>query len=227
MEIKGSVVKKQENTENTRQERRAARRKAEILEAAAKVFAEKGFHRTTTKDIAEAADIAEGTIYNYFENKDDLLISLIDWLADLDYRRETYEQSLDKDFRQAFQDLLAERISLTSKRNTLFLAILPEIFVTPHLRNLYKEQVMAPGVRDLEKHLRERIERNQIEPVDVSLVVRVLGALGLGFELLAMMDDVETQALWNDTPRLVELLTKVTFDGLLKVPPSDSASEGN
>ncbi len=46
-----------------------AARRNQILDAAAKVFAEKGFHPTTIKDIAAEAGIAHGTIYNYFENK--------------------------------------------------------------------------------------------------------------------------------------------------------------
>jgi AcrR family transcriptional regulator len=44
-------------------------RRNQILDAATKVFAEKGFHPTTIKDIAREAGIADGTIYNYFENK--------------------------------------------------------------------------------------------------------------------------------------------------------------
>ena len=54
----------------SRRERRIANRRTLILEAAARLFAEKGFHRTTTRDIAEAADVSEGTLYNYFENKE-------------------------------------------------------------------------------------------------------------------------------------------------------------
>ncbi len=48
-------------------------RQTQILAAAMKVFAKKGFERATIKDIAKEADIAEGSIYNYFKGKDDLL----------------------------------------------------------------------------------------------------------------------------------------------------------
>ena len=53
-------------------------RRAEILEAAAAVFGEKGFQRATMKDIAARAGIVPGTIYLYFRNKDDLLISIFE-----------------------------------------------------------------------------------------------------------------------------------------------------
>ena len=49
-----------------------------IIEAATKVFAEKGFFQSRVADIAREAGVADGTIYIYFENKDDILISLFE-----------------------------------------------------------------------------------------------------------------------------------------------------
>ena len=51
-------------------------RQAQILDAAARVFSEKGFDRATIRDVAQAAGVAEGSIYNYFKNKQDLLVRL-------------------------------------------------------------------------------------------------------------------------------------------------------
>ena len=49
-----------------------------ILRAAVKVFARKGFYASRVSEIAKAAGVADGTIYLYFKNKDDLLISLFE-----------------------------------------------------------------------------------------------------------------------------------------------------
>ena len=49
-----------------------------ILEAAVKVFAGKGFYNAKVAEIAREAGIADGTIYLYFKNKDDILISLFE-----------------------------------------------------------------------------------------------------------------------------------------------------
>ena len=49
-----------------------------IIEAATKVFAKKGFFQAKVSEIAREAKIADGTIYIYFENKDDILISLFE-----------------------------------------------------------------------------------------------------------------------------------------------------
>lgn len=49
-----------------------------IIDAAIKVFAQKGFYTANVADVAKEAGVADGTIYLYFKNKDDLLISLFE-----------------------------------------------------------------------------------------------------------------------------------------------------
>jgi AcrR family transcriptional regulator len=71
-------------TDGTRARRRPAtsqqqksQRRDEIIAAAKKVFARKGFHDTTIADIAKEADLAYGSVYWYFDSKDDLFRQLI------------------------------------------------------------------------------------------------------------------------------------------------------
>ena len=49
-----------------------------IIQAAVRVFAEKGFYNSRVSEIAKEANVADGTIYLYFKNKDDILISLFE-----------------------------------------------------------------------------------------------------------------------------------------------------
>ena len=62
-------------------------KKNRIIEAAVKVFALKGFYLAKVSDVAKAADVADGTIYLYFKNKDDLLISLFEQKMELILQR--------------------------------------------------------------------------------------------------------------------------------------------
>lgn len=55
-------------------ESRAAKRR-QILDAAIDIFADQGFFAARTRDIAASAGVAEGTIYLYFDGKDDLLLT--------------------------------------------------------------------------------------------------------------------------------------------------------
>lgn len=54
------------------------KRREQILEAAEKLFAEKGFDRTTIEDIAEACKVAPGLIYHYFDSKTEILKVLLE-----------------------------------------------------------------------------------------------------------------------------------------------------
>src|SRR5262245_15712293 len=50
--------------------------RSQLLDAAEEVFGAKGFHDTTLKEIAELAEFSVGSVYSFFENKDDLFLSV-------------------------------------------------------------------------------------------------------------------------------------------------------
>ncbi len=58
-------------------------KRARIIEAAIAVFAERGFHLARVTDIAHRAGVADGTIYLYFRNKEDLLLTIFEEKMDL------------------------------------------------------------------------------------------------------------------------------------------------
>lgn len=85
-------------------------KKEEILDSAVTVFASEGYHNATVKMIADKADIAVGTVYNYFDNKAEILANIFtielskrtDLLKSLKEKELTFQQKamifLDKHF---------------------------------------------------------------------------------------------------------------------------------
>jgi len=67
-----------ESSLSSRKGRAGGDKRARILQAAVRVFAKKGFHATRVSEVAKAAGVADGTIYLYFESKDQLLVSLFE-----------------------------------------------------------------------------------------------------------------------------------------------------
>jgi TetR/AcrR family transcriptional regulator len=59
------------------------KRQVEILDAAARVFAEKGYHRASTPDICTRANVSNGALYKYFRNKEAIYISVLNHGIDL------------------------------------------------------------------------------------------------------------------------------------------------
>ncbi len=60
---------------------RKKEKRALIIEAAAKVFARRGFSGTLMADIAVAAGIGKGTLYEYFDSKEDLFFAVFEWFV--------------------------------------------------------------------------------------------------------------------------------------------------
>jgi AcrR family transcriptional regulator len=60
-----------------RRAREKAQRRQEILDAARQEFFERGFHRPTVDDVAACAEVSKGTIYLYFESKEEILAHLL------------------------------------------------------------------------------------------------------------------------------------------------------
>jgi AcrR family transcriptional regulator len=62
----------------TKNPERVRERRDRLINAAIAVFIEKGFHKATVRDIGRAADMTQGTIYNYVSSKDDILYLVCD-----------------------------------------------------------------------------------------------------------------------------------------------------
>lgn len=62
----------------TRLERRKTRTAEAILDAAERLFFERGYHRTTLQELADAADVAVGSIYAHFESKGGVYLALVE-----------------------------------------------------------------------------------------------------------------------------------------------------
>jgi AcrR family transcriptional regulator len=77
---KNALTIKKVETKIKNPERVSLRRK-QIIEGAIKVFVEKGFHSATTREIAEAAGITEGTLYNYIRSKEDIIYIVYDYIT--------------------------------------------------------------------------------------------------------------------------------------------------
>jgi len=142
-------------------------RRQQILKAAATVFAAKGFDRATIADIARTAGIAEGSIYNYFTSKDDLLISIL---------REAIQppvESVSAMMQSASVDalppeqmltLMAQNLVTTIRQNAhLFRILLSAVPVlSPRARDKYLHQVVFYVIQLLEDYFRRQIARGTL-----------------------------------------------------------------
>ena len=119
-----------------------------IIKAATKVFAKNGFYQSKIAQIAKEAGVADGTIYIYFENKDDILISL-------------FEEQM-----KAVLDNMALQITKTDDPAEKL-----EIFASTHLDLIEKNKDMAEIIqvelRQSGKFMKEYKNERFLEYIDI------------------------------------------------------------
>lgn len=188
----------------------SARRK-QILDAATIVFAEKGFHRATIKDIARQAGIADGTIYSYFASKTEVLLAILNRLNETTEREQQFAQGSEQDVRTFFRVYLQQRIALLWPNAEVFRAVLPEMLVNAELRDLYYQQVLAPTFAIGERFFQAQTGLQRLRSIDIPLTLRAIASTVLGLLLLQLLGDQEVAERWEELP---EVLTTLIFDGL-------------
>ena len=186
-------------------------RKAQILDAAAKVFAEKGFHRATTREIASAAGVSEGTIYNYFDSKDALIVEIMARLVELDALDGELMEAVRGDARGFFTATFQHRLGHMRQGQEMIRAILPEVMTNPPLGVRFYEQYVLRITEMMEPYVRAQIEAGRVRPVNVPLTVRAIQGMFVGLLVLRILGDEPLQQEWEQVPEIVATLI---FDGL-------------
>ena len=195
------------------QEQLVALRRNQILEAATKVFAEKGFHPTTIKDIAREAGVADGTIYNYFANKPALLIGILDRMKDAVLQDVTFIEFSEVDFRTFMKAYLKHPLmALKADNFELFRVVMSEIMVNKELRELYYQKIFEPTLTEAEVYFQYWSERNTIRPINIGLTLRAISGLIFGLILQNIMGDKSLEAQWDEMP---DFLTDLILNGLI------------
>ncbi|HAL62349.1 MAG TPA: hypothetical protein DCP08_08095 [Chloroflexi bacterium] len=180
-----SLIAEGKMTGKSKKEELAQKRSAQILEAAARVFALKGYHAATTKEIAAEANVAEGTIYNYFRSKRELLLSMISDFADesLQLAMTRPSSKSDKEF---LTTLLKDRFTLIDQNMNLVRVILREMMLDDNLRYFFFEQVLSKLSSQLGDLLKTRMEEGVFRNLDAVIAVHAMMGSFLGFILLGL-----------------------------------------
>jgi AcrR family transcriptional regulator len=189
-------------------EERSDRRRAQILDAAARVIAERGYHRTTVRHIAREAGIADGTMYLYFGGKQELLLALIAKLGRVDERRADFSAMAGMELRDFATTLMEHRFGEIRELRQVFAAVLPEILADAELREAYAARV-APAYEAADTELTRRAEAGELGSFDPRLLVRVAAATGLGLLLLAILEEPVVTGRWEELPGF---LSRLWFD---------------
>lgn len=187
-------------------------RREQVLDAATKVFAERGFYKATIKQIAAEAGVADGTIYNYFADKTDLLLGLLDRINETNQRQGHFMEAGEGDFETFFRTYLEHRMNVLKDNLALFQAILPEVMVNELLRARYYETIVAPTYRVAEEYFKALQANGTIKPLDTQLLMRVISSTLLGLLISSLLGDEAVKEAWEQLPSVI---SEIVLRGLL------------
>jgi AcrR family transcriptional regulator len=208
---------------NSLEEQWKEARREQILEAAGRVFSERGYHMTKMKDVADAAGVSNGTVYNYFASKEEVLQALLSRLNETEKRSEHFAQGLEAtSFRDFFRGYLRYRMEFLQANLGTLKALLPELMVHPNLQGEYHKNVLSPSFVLAESFLRNLADTGEMKAFNPELLARVLAGSVFGLLLLQLLGD---EVLAQKHGEAVELLGDVLCDGLLLSKEDSSLGE--
>lgn len=191
-----------------------AARRNQILDAATQVFAKKGFHRATIRDVAKAADIADGTIYNYFKNKTALLLGILDRLNETPEREAHFRQASTVEMGDWVRDYLKQRFATLGPEGfDVFQVVLSEILVNRELRDLYSKQVVQPTYDVAGRYFRQWRKDGTLKDIDPALALRAIAGMFLGVLMQRLMGDPVLEARWDELP---DVMAEIILKGVME-----------
>jgi len=175
------------NEASGRREELKAQNREKLLAAARKVFAEKGLGAATARDIVRETDLASGTFYNYFDDKNDVFRALIQELSDKarevvrEQRRvpgRTVEQRIEGAYRAYFELVLEEReLFEVLRRNAGLVGVAGD------------DEMVEAGIRELFVDLTDWSEAGDLPPMDLDYLATAM--VGAGFQVANHLLDRE------------------------------------
>jgi AcrR family transcriptional regulator len=188
-------------------------RRTQILLGAAEVFAEKGFHKATTKQIAQAAGVSEGTIYNYFDTKRDLLVAMIDLLA-IQTLKTLITSDSPPDPYELLMSVMQDRYRVAQERAPMLAPLVAEVFADEELRRALYSRLIMPMSSHMERYIQNQIEAGRFHRLDPVIVTRVfIGGMMLNFAIKLTGLDVRYENVSAEA--LMEELAAFFLKGLL------------
>jgi len=160
-----------------RWERRKDARPQELLAAAIDLFVERGFASTRLEDVARRAGVSKGTLYLYFENKEELFKAVVRTsIVPVIGAAESSVAEFDGHSAELMRKVMIDwwdRIG-ANKVSGIVKLVTAEAGNFPELAQFYQEEVINRGTRMMSSMLERGIARGEFRPIDVTQMTQVL-----------------------------------------------------
>ncbi len=190
-------------------------RREQILDAALRVFAKKGFAMATNKDIAREAGITTGLIYHYFESKEGLLKAIFDERSPLQLIRSIPPEMLAQPPEQFLRFFAAQMLAVVEDEKTMRLVrvYLPEAIYNPQSVPVGSAAI-SEGIQFLAGYLQSKMNTGELRPANAGLIASIF--LGSIFDIALRRQALKDwQSLQFTGQQIAETAVSMLLQGLL------------
>ena len=162
-----------------------------VLEAALKLFAEKGYANTSTAEIAKVAGVSVGTVFKQYKTKEQILISAIlpmihefaPKISQLTEEEKIEQLNKIPNFEVFVTLLFKERVEFVNKNKDILTVIIKEAIYNDDLKALLAPIVISSVPRVLSLPIEHFKKNNDIKDIPTELIISSLTTILLGFFL--------------------------------------------
>jgi AcrR family transcriptional regulator len=189
-------------------------RRQHVLDAAIRVFDARGFRGATIREIAAEAGVSDGTIYNIFESKEDLLLAILEPLLRSSLPPvgpPTTQAGMDP--AELLPAMIGARwASLTPEVLAMMRVVWSEALTNRDLARLYRERITAPAQDAPAGLLKGLADAGAITTRDVPATMKIIMGAYLGLVLLRLLGDDDPGLMSGD---LARQLSDLLLQGLV------------
>jgi AcrR family transcriptional regulator len=199
-----------------------AERRQQILRAASACFGTRGFHGTTTRDVAAAVGITEAALYRYFPSKEAMYTAILDARMSTPNPVEAVEAlAASGDDRAVFTTLLRTLLASVTSDPSFIRLLFYSALEGHELSKPYREQRMRRLREFLTGYIERRVREGAFREIDPVLGARVFLALFVDYALARHV--FEQKDLDPRSPEAVaETYVDIFLDGMRAAPGAPS-----
>lgn len=176
--------------------RAGRQRRAEIIDAAVEVFADRGFRAGTIKDVADAVGLTPAAVLRYFSKEELLTEVLQHWN---EQQRDVAANEAGLAYFRGLRNLMTFHLEHRGYLE-LYLTFATEASKSEHPAHEFMYARYASSIATMQRKLREAIRRGEVAPMDEATVVYEASCMH------AVLDGMEMQWLLNPRVDLVGLV---------------------
>ena len=192
----------------------------DILNAAIKIFSEKGFSAATTNEIAKEAGVAEGTIFRYFKTKKEILkkvmIKLLMVFAEevvIVRLSKVISDNKDKNERELLKALFKDRFDIIVKNWDMIKIVFTEVQYHEDLRNVFIENFAVRGKQLMGEFYEECVTRGIFKNYNSTIVLRSFVGI---FGMYMIQRQVAPGLLVMDDDKQIDMMVDMILYGISK-----------